>query len=285
MIKTLVFLTLLSTTFASVSKLHVEPDHSVDLREQIDLTEDVSHPIHKIVGTHRVDISTKRASRVFRSMEHTMRRGELTSYKFFLYQLEGLENGEMLVKWRIGTGDMGQREYTVTITTTDINDLDNPIHQQSVAFQCTNYEYYEKTLCVPFHCDLDPFKPEATPAEKCARNYHYSQTLIATVRESSYDLDQNDLGDGLYDETLNCYKQKVETMPVFSNEICYYEGFEPENITPLSEIEEKLFDDEWKKLEDGTYQRISERVKKTAEVRVDEEEMTLDDKNDPVNPN
>ena len=285
MIKSLILLALVSFAMTeSPPVLIVDPvpgphdkENPLDLRPAaVDLTDGIDHLIER-KQRKRVNISTKKATEVFTKMERNMAKGQIVAFKYVLYEQQGVENGELLVTWRIGQNRNGARNYTVTLTTTNVNDPENPIHKQRVAFRCKYSEYIEKVICGPKQCELEPYEPVETPSIKCARNYRYAEHLISTVWESSHDLDKNDLGDGIYDTTLDCFRQKVETMPVHSNEICYYEGFEPENITPLSELEDKLFEDGWKRLENGTYERITNRIKKTAEVRVNENEMTMDD--------
>lgn len=252
----------------------------VDNRGSMDLANGIEDVIHQ--GNNNVDISTKRASVMFQMLENKMAELQNPSHlsHFVMNEIEGNENGQLLEEWRIGTDTLGHKIYEVIIKTLNIN-AENPedrVHQQLVLFQCKFFEYYEEMICVPEHCDLTPFINTPTPGVVCAKNYRYSQELITTLYESSHTTDREDVGAGIYDLSLECMKKKIETLPVRGEEICYYEGFEPENITPLSEMEANLFADGWVRLEDGTYQRESVVESKNTDVRVDENEMTIQNK-------
>ena len=274
---------LLSFAILTLSITAQDASVTQDLRTEVDLTKSVGaldeiQVIYHTEDNNVVDISTKRASDILgRMMTEIGGRSSLTHY--VLNKIEGVENGQLIEKWRIANDLMGKRIYEVIIQTTNINDLENPVHQQVVKYQCIHYEYAERTLCIHDGCSLDPFVPNPTPGVICAKNYRYSQELIAVVYESTHNSENTNLGEGVYDITLECMKNKIETMPIKGEEVCYYEGFKPLNITPISEIREKLEGEGWTELKDGTFERKSTIETKTADVKVDENNMAIESNN------
>lgn len=249
----------------------------VDRRTPVDLTNGID--IHEHNDTNEVDISSTRASEIFTTLITQMQEtNQSTMSKYVLNHIEDSdENGNLLEHWYIGMSGDGTRLYSVTLKTTNLNDVENPVHSELIKFKCKYFLYADQTICIPEKCSLDSFVPVVTPSMKCAHNYRKSQNLITTIYESSHTTDKKDMGDGLYELTLECMKTKVETMIPNGSDVCYYEGFEPENITSLEQLEETLFDEGWKRLSDGTYKKKVIVEEKTAEVVVNEEQNKIDD--------
>ena len=256
-----------------------------DLRPApVDLSNDID--VNEVNESAEVDVSAKRAAEVFGKLHEIMAKGqgELSHYSHYVLNVNNdtdSMNNTLLEHWRIGHDDLGARTYSLIITTTDHMNEEEPIHEQIVKFQCKYEEVVEQMVCIPEKCDLEPLETEPSPGVICAFNYRQSQTYLSSVYESTHSITDDDLGDGVYESTLECLKKKIENITVFGVYQCYYKGFEPNDVVTLEEMNEKLIDEGWKRIEDpkmpwgSKYSRESVVEEKTASAKVDENNQTL----------
>lgn len=251
----------------------------IDLRPNpIDLSNGVD--VQETKNSGEVDVGAKRAADQFQILHDLMENGlgeQLHMEHFVLNVNPDTEdvNNTMLEKWRIGEDENGVRNYSVTLTTTNVYDEENPQYRQTIKYQCKYEPIVEHMICIPDKCDLESFSATPTPGVLCAHNYRMSQRLLATVFESSHNTDKSDAGDGVYDLTIDCMKKKVETMEIGSTVECYYKGFEPANIVSYEDMNKSLLDEGWKRLEDGTYRRETVVEEKEGSAKVDQNNMAL----------
>lgn len=246
----------------------------------VDLTNGIS--VNEVAIEGEVDVSAKRAAEQFEKLHNLMKDGigERTHLSHYILNVNPQTdnvNNTMLEEWRIGHGLDGQRNYKLILTTTDAYNEETPIHVQEIDFHCKFMEVVEHMLCIPDKCDLEPFETTPTPGVICAFNYRNSQKLLTTFYESSHSIDKEDLGDGLYESTIDCMKKKIERITLRGNIECYYEGFEPDNIVSREEMEKVLIEEGWKRLESGEFERETVVEEKEASGVVDTNEMTLNE--------
>ena len=253
----------------------------IDLRPSpIDLSNGVE--VHETINSGEVDVGAKRAAEMFTHLHDLMENGDgqqIHLEHFVLNVNPDTEdvNNKLLEKWRIGMNDDNTRNYSVTIKTTNVYDEENPSYSQTILYQCKFEDIVEHMVCIPDKCDLESFNATPTPGIVCAHNYRMSQRLLTTVFESSHKTDQTDMGEGIYESTIDCMKRKVETMSIGSTVECYYKGFEPNNIVSYEDMKRSLLDDGWKRLEDGTFRRETVVDEKSASAVVNNNDMTLTD--------
>lgn len=244
----------------------------------VDLTNGIN--VNKEVVGGEIDVGAKRAAQEFEKLYKILEDGlgwrtHLSHYVLNVNPETEDVNNTLLEEWRISRDEQGQPTYTLVLTTTNAYDEENPLHVQIIKFQCKYEKYVEHMLCIPDKCSLEPFETTPTPGIICAFNYRQSQKMLTTFYESSHETDKTDVGDGVYDATIDCMKKKIETLTIGSTIECYYKGFEPDNIVTFEQMNKGLIDEGWKRLEDGSYRResIAEKVKGSAQVN--ENDMTL----------
>lgn len=252
--------------------LHDERPSPIDLSNGID--------VHETVNSGEVDVGAKRAADMFTKLHDLMENGDgqqihLEHFVLNVNPDTDDVNNKLLEKWRIGMNDDNTRNYSVTIKTTNVYDEENPSYSQTILYQCKYEPIVEHMVCIPDKCDLESFNSTPTPGIICAHNYRMSQKLLSTVFESSHKTDRTDVGDGVYESTIDCMKKKVETMSIGKVTECYYKGFEPNNIVSYEDMNQSLLDDGWKRLEDGTYKRETVVEEKSGSATVNENDMTL----------
>lgn len=256
-----------------ISKPAVPFVPAVDLANNVDVNE--------INTDGEVDISAKRAAQVFEHLHFIMEAGfgEMSHLSHYVLNVNSdvEDNNTMLEHWRIGHDENGQRTYMLIIKTTDRYNLEEPVHEQIIKFQCKYEDYVEHMLCIPDKCDLEAFETTPPPGIICAWNYRESQKFLTTVYESSHDTEHTDLGDGVYEASIDCMKKKIERMRLTGIWECYYKGFEPDNIVTLKEMEAGLLSDGWKRLENGSFERETVVEQKDASAVVDKNNMTLNE--------
>jgi hypothetical protein len=268
---------LLTLAIAPTFQLSLIAEPVDNMPPAVNLANDVD--VNEINTDGVIDVSAARAAKVFEKLHFVMDAGfgELTHLSHYVLNVnsEVEDNNTMLEQWRIGHDENGQRTYMLILKTTDRFNLENPVHTQMVKFQCKYEEYVEHMLCIPDKCDLEAFETSPPPGIICAWNYRQSQRFLTTVYESSHDVSHQDLGDGVYESSIDCMKKKIEKMSLSGIWECYYKGFEPDNIVSIAEMEKALLSEGWRRLENGTYERETVVEDKDASAVVNENNMTL----------
>lgn len=258
---------------------HISPEVLVDKRQLVNLVADLDSNYEER-GSSKVDVSTTKASDKFQALMHIIEETQRPSADAFdLHTIPDKLNGQILIHWKIRVNNNGEYTYKVILRTTDVNNKENPVHKDVYKYHCKHYAYVDQFLCVSAKCEVTPFSPTPPPAIRCAMNYRFSQQVITTVYESTHESTTSNPNEDVYVQILQCMKEKVERLPPRGEEICFYIGFEPENIVSIEEMHSKLIEDGWKKTQDNTYERRTVVEERKAVGIIDQNEMTLVDGN------
>ena len=260
------------------SKLTIAPKSFRDLRTITNLA-DATGGNHESVEGNTIDISTKRASEMYANvMEGWNAAGNPTSFsKFILHEIEDAENNQLVEEWKIEYDDQQKKVFKCVIRTLDINNKESPVHNQEIRYSCAYYGLAEKTFCVPDNCNLKDFIPKETPAHKCANNYSYSQDVVRTVMEFSDTQTQTPVDEHVYRVIMECIEEKVEKLDIVGENICYFIGFQPENMVSLETLTQQLADQKFYWLEGNTFEKRTVVETHLVKADIDKIEQTLVD--------
>ena len=130
---------------------------------------------------------------------------------------------------------------------------------------------------MPIECDLKPFTPVPTPAVLCATNYSFSQSLVQVLFDSKMTQKQEPKDEDIYELVLQCIRDKKESVKLTGNEVCYYAGFEPNNIVSLEEMTANMKKENWNSTTEGDteFKRVTQTDKQDYNVTVDTEKGTV----------
>ena len=235
-----------------------------------------------------LDVSTQRASELFDTMYSKWKSDSYPSFikTTFFHMQDGEENMKMVETWELyvtknlvgshdnnieGVGSNGTSiGFKVILKTEDKNNTENNEHHQTIDFKCKHYEILNSSICMPIECNLEPFTPVPTPAIRCATNYSQSQELVQVVFDSRATQKQEPADKDIYNLVLECIRAKTEKTKLVGNEVCYYAGFEPNNIVSLEEMTKTMKQDNWVASNDGgtEFERVTETDRKSLDVDV-----------------
>jgi hypothetical protein len=218
-----------------------------------------------VTESNRIDLSPSAASNMFRQL-HSMNvvEGERNMrMKYILHQNIGNDQGSnrFLEEWSMVNNNDGFYSVVVRMRMLDLNNLsdDDGITESMLSFTCKHYSEQDVYVCLPDKCDFHGVVPPATPVQICVNNYRQSQILLDTVKTATSTQEPKTLGDDTQLLIVLCMEKYIETITVQGENICYYEGFKPENMVTYEQLKENITKSgEWVETEKaGSFQRTT----------------------------
>lgn len=212
-----------------------------------------------------IDLSPAAASAKFREMMamEALEGERNIRMKYVMHNNIGDDPGSnrLLESWAMTNLDNGLHSLTVVLRMLDLNNLElkNGIKENVFEFTCKYYKAQDICICKPEKCDFMNVKPPTDPVQICVNNYRQSQMVLDTVNVASQTQKPDVVGEELQNLIVLCMEQKIETLTIHGESICYYKGFEPENIVTYEDIKGKITSEPgWAETDvAGTFQRTT----------------------------
>jgi hypothetical protein len=238
------------------------------------------------VGTE-INLSSGKASNLYKQMYEEMKKTGLGSVKrYIVHTLENPDNApgyttadmnnKLVEEWDLSTDEKGSPVLSAKIHTKNVNNPTNPISTEEMQFGCRYYAKAEDYFCTPLECDFKPNVLTSTPAQKCVNHFEKSNTMMKTVFLAA-EKEKEPTGSDTYKWIVECFSQKVEDLTFKGSEVCFYEGFEPENLVSLADLEKMLNEDGFYYKSDNTFTRKTVTEHHRVEVDVNSKEQSITD--------
>ena len=264
-----VILTLLRSGLSAITKADPNLSGKSYLIDQRDVNrslltrEDVESDVASNQGY--IDLSPAAAARRFRElMGMNQLEGERNMrMKYVLHNNVGQDAGSnrLLEEWALINENNGLYRIIVLLRMLDLNNtrLENGIKENVFEYTCKYYKPQDIAICKPEKCDFMNVTPPTDPVQICVNNYHQSQMVLDTVRVSSQTQKPQNVGEELQNLIVHCIEQHIENLTVHGETICYYKGFEPENIVSFKDMRKKILAEPgWMETDEaGTFRRTT----------------------------
>ena len=212
-----------------------------------------------------IDLSPAAAAKHFRQLlAMNQLEGERNiRLKYIMHTDIGQDAGSnrLLEEWGLTNMDNGLYNIQVRLRMLDLNnlDLENGIKENVFEFTCKMYKVQDVAICKPEKCDFMNVTPPTDPVQICVNNYRQSQMVLDTVRVASHTQKPETAGEELQNLIVLCMEHHIETLTIHGESICYYKGFEPENIVTYEDIRSKITSEPgWIETEKaGTFERTT----------------------------
>lgn len=238
------------------------------------------------VGTE-INLSSGKASTLYKQMYEEMKQTGLGAVKrYIVHSLENPDNApgyttadmnnKLVEEWDLSTDGEGNPILSARIHTKNVNNPTNPISTEEMKFGCRFYAKAEDYFCTPYECEFKPNVLTSTPAKKCVKHFEKSSTMMKTVFLAA-EKEKEPTGSDTYRWIVECFSQKVENLTFKGSEVCFYEGFEPENLVSLEDLEKTLNEDGFYYDSDNTFTRKTITEHHRVEVDVDSKNQQITD--------
>jgi len=266
----IMLMTLAHSFNGSITRVENDPNvldgsHLLDLRDVDRSLMTRDDMVADVTESNRIDLTPSAASRMFRTL-HSMDvvDGERNMrMKYILHQNIGSDQGSnrFLEEWSMVNNNDGFYSVVVRMRMLDLNNLsdDDGITESMLTFTCKHYSEQDVYVCLPDKCDFHGVVPPATPVQICVNNYRQSQILLDTVKTATSTQEPQALGDDTQNLIVLCMEKYIETITVQGENICYYEGFKPENMVTYDQLKANILaSGEWVETENaGSFQRTT----------------------------
>lgn len=249
----------LATISINTQAVTDEGQEIIDNRKRTDYTRLVQGDM--IIENNHIDLSAPAVTAVFQSLnEEYLKVKPAPVSRNYVYMTSAEMNNQMLVTYKITS----ERRFVVILKTSNDNaeKKEDRVHKQRLVFKCKMLNVVKEFMCMPANCDLSNFEPIDTPGTDCDDHYNESQDLIEYTFETVKEISPTE-------DFIKCVKERMEIVTPNPKTMCFYVGFRPNNIVPLSTYEEKFLENGYVKVGDS-YEKKSLIQTRVAQVKIDE---------------
>lgn len=211
-----------------------------------------------------IDISSEKAARVFKELkmiEQTEGHVLDMRMKYILHTDEQRDAGmnRVLEEWGLKHGSDGLFDLTVRLRVLDLNNLqlEGGVQESTISYHCKEWSDMDVHVCIPSKCDFHGIEQPTDPVKVCVTNYRQSQIMLNVVNEATNTQQPVKVGEETQLLIVHCIQTHIETITIYGDNICYYKGYEPQNIVSYEEMHNKIVaNGDWVETEKaGSYQR------------------------------
>jgi hypothetical protein len=269
---TLITILLANQTFTAIVSAdpNVNQDESYlfDLRNMdTKLREHSDDMITTVYSTsNNIDVSAKKAVEIFKELS-LIEQVERVEYnmrmKYILHTNVERDAGSnrLLEEWAMESGPQGVKNLVVRLRMLDLNQtqIEEQVHETMVRYHCKHWADVDEYFCLPDLCDFSVVKPPKDPVKVCVNNYRQSQMTLNVVNEATNTQEPRIVGEEIQLLIVHCIQTQIETVKIYGENVCYYEGFKPENMLTYEEMKASIIaNKDWVETEEaGTFQRTT----------------------------
>lgn len=247
--------------------------------------------------SNNIDLSANKATMMFkelRQIEHVEGAELNMRVKYILHTNVEREIGSnrLLEEWAMEHNSDGVDNLWVRLRVLDLNQtqLEDQVTEQMVGYHCKHWEDVDTYFCLPNRCDFDVVKPPKDPVKVCVNNYRQSQMTLNVVNEATNTQEPISAGEEIQNLIVHCIQTQIETLTIYGENVCYYEGFKPENLVSYEEMRQNILaNEDWVETDSsGTFQRttivkewVIDSTIDTSKPAITENQIQIIQENDP----